>query len=314
MDQVIATSAATEPVARVRSVKLRDPARFAEPSRERAAAPSAAETSATPAAVIQIGPRARALARRHDGEPSARPRASDVGARRPSFSARPPPSGAPEAASSAALSVPAPAQRRDNPLAAAAESAAEALWGEVLPEGELDDAGSLAEVPRSAPHPGELTAGEQRRVEEMAQRDRQVRAEEQSRTALGFARYEYRMGPDGKLYAVEGMAPGDVPSLDDAPQGAPDVASDAPARDADAARLLERARAEHAAARYEHEQRALGDVAGATARGSAPGASRASGTFALEGWAAAEPEPSGPAPTNAGASEPPRRVSLELVA
>ena len=58
--------------------------------------------------------------------------------------------------------------------------------------------------------PGELTEEEQKEVTELRERDREVRAHEQSHLAAagpyaqGGAQYDYQRGPDGRRYAVGG--------------------------------------------------------------------------------------------------------------
>lgn len=59
-----------------------------------------------------------------------------------------------------------------------------------------------------AEHPGELSEDEKRQVEELQQRDREVRSHEQAHAAAGATnvRYEFQVGPDGHAYAVGGSA------------------------------------------------------------------------------------------------------------
>ncbi len=70
----------------------------------------------------------------------------------------------------------------------------------------------------------ELSEEERREVEELKRRDREVRAHEQAHLAAaggyatGGARYTYKMGPDGKRYAVGGEVPIDVSEVPGNPQ------------------------------------------------------------------------------------------------
>ncbi len=62
---------------------------------------------------------------------------------------------------------------------------------------------------------GELTEEEQKQVEELKARDREVRAHEQAHKAVGgqyagAISYDYQRGPDGQDYAVGGSVPIDV--------------------------------------------------------------------------------------------------------
>ncbi len=69
-----------------------------------------------------------------------------------------------------------------------------------------------------------LSEDERRQVEELKKRDREVRAHEQAHLAaaggyaMGGARYTYKMGPDGKRYAVGGEVPIDVSEVPGNPQ------------------------------------------------------------------------------------------------
>ncbi|MEM9285354.1 MAG: putative metalloprotease CJM1_0395 family protein [Pseudomonadota bacterium] len=63
--------------------------------------------------------------------------------------------------------------------------------------------------------PGQLTEEEQRQVEELKARDREVRAHEQAHKTVGgryagAISYDYQRGPDGRDYAVGGSVPIDV--------------------------------------------------------------------------------------------------------
>lgn len=70
--------------------------------------------------------------------------------------------------------------------------------------------------PAKESDPTELSDEEQREVEELKQRDREVRAHEQAHLAAlgahktGGPSYEYKTGPDGKQYAVGGEVPVDT--------------------------------------------------------------------------------------------------------
>ncbi len=73
------------------------------------------------------------------------------------------------------------------------------------------------------PGPGELTEAEQKQVEELRTRDREVRAHEQAHKAAagpygGAIRYEYQTGPDGKSYAVGGSVSIDIAPVSGDPQ------------------------------------------------------------------------------------------------
>ncbi len=75
-----------------------------------------------------------------------------------------------------------------------------------LPEGESAGAGAMG--PESTP--SKLTDEEQREVEELSRRDREVRAHEAAHKAAagnlakGGASFDYETGPDGRRYAVGG--------------------------------------------------------------------------------------------------------------
>ncbi|MDQ7051702.1 MAG: putative metalloprotease CJM1_0395 family protein [candidate division KSB1 bacterium] len=69
-----------------------------------------------------------------------------------------------------------------------------------------------------------LSEEERREIEELKRRDREVRAHEQAHLAAaggyakGGARYTYKVGPDGKRYAVGGEVPIDVSEVPGNPQ------------------------------------------------------------------------------------------------
>lgn len=75
--------------------------------------------------------------------------------------------------------------------------------GEQEPDGRAKDAGA-------ADPAEELTSEQQREVEQLKERDREVRAHEQAHVAAsgglarGGAKFEYKSGPDGKQYAIGG--------------------------------------------------------------------------------------------------------------
>ena len=70
-----------------------------------------------------------------------------------------------------------------------------------------------------AEHAGELSEDEQRQVEELQQRDREVRSHEQAHAAAGATNvsYEFQVGPDGQSYAVGGSADIEIRSGSDDP-------------------------------------------------------------------------------------------------
>jgi hypothetical protein len=82
------------------------------------------------------------------------------------------------------------------------------------------ETGSIAERDESARHraaenvsrENDLSADEQRQVEELRQSDREIRAHEQAHAAAGATRvrYDYQVGPDGVSYAVGGSADIDI--------------------------------------------------------------------------------------------------------
>lgn len=135
--------------------------------------------------------------------------------------------------------------------------------------------------------PSEPTPEERQQIDELKQRDREVRTHEQAHKAAGGAhagsiRLQYTTGPDGKRYASSGEV-----SIDVAPvKGDPEAtlrkmevvqrAANAPAEPsgadrqvaARAASTAQRARAELAAERYGESQK-LGEEAGAGQSGPA---------------------------------------------
>jgi hypothetical protein len=284
MFQVAAISVATEPVSRVRAANLRDPTTATQTPAEGAESASDSVFE-DPAAVVHIGAQARALAHRD----ARYERASQRPAPRGGVNGDGPLAEAARSAAQARASVTVEASDEEqdssdsieNPLAEAASSAAKALWGD---DEENDEVATFAtdqadesspEVVRGPPSrnsagndDAELTAAEERKLDEMQQRDREVRQQEQSEATsaqfTGPVRYEYRMGPDGKLYAVGGSAPIDVKPVEGDPEAtlrkmeaverAARSGAEASIADqqvaSEAARLAQRARAELAAARY----------------------------------------------------------------
>lgn len=281
MFQVAAISVATEPVSRIRSANLRDPTSSTQTPPE--GADSASESVfEDPAAVVHIGAQARALARRDSSsERPPQPPAQNTGA-----NGNGPLAEAARTAAQARATATVEGNEKEkeeastgseNPLAEAASSAAKALWdneqedeeGATNAAGEADD--SSPDLVRAAPNDDddvELSAAEKRKLDEMQQRDREIRQQEQSQATsaqfTGPVRYEYRMGPDGKLYAVDGSAPIDVQPVEGDPaatlrkmeaveraarQNAEPSSTDQQVA-AEAARLAQRARAELAASRY----------------------------------------------------------------
>jgi hypothetical protein len=289
MFQVAAISVATEPVPRIRAANLRDPTSNAQTPPEGADSTSESVFE-DPAAVVHIGAQARALARRDSSSerPSQRP-AQSTGANGNGPLAEAARTAAQARASSSVEGDKAEEESSsgiENPLAEAASSAAKALWGnEEEDQGGATNAAyeagdSSPDLVRSAPNGDddiELSAAEKRKLDEMQQRDREIRQQEQSQATsaqfTGPVRYEYRMGPDGKLYAVDGSAPIDVRPVEGDPvatlrkmeaveraarQGSEPSTADQQVA-AEAARLAQRARAELAASRY-NESRDVVDV------------------------------------------------------
>ena len=81
----------------------------------------------------------------------------------------------------------------------------------------VTQAGAINLVANETPslQTGELTEEEQKQVEELKARDREVRAHEQAHKAVGgqyagAISYDYQRGPDGQDYAVGGSVPIDV--------------------------------------------------------------------------------------------------------
>jgi hypothetical protein len=118
-----------------------------------------------------------------------------------------------------------------------------------------------------------LSDDEQKAVEQMRQRDREVRTHEQAHKTAGGAyagsmRLSYQMGPDGKRYAVEGSVPIDVSPVAGDPAATlrkmevVHRAANAPANPsgadrsvaAQASRVAQQARAQMAAERYAQAQ------------------------------------------------------------
>ena len=118
-----------------------------------------------------------------------------------------------------------------------------------------------------------LSDDEQKAVDQMRQRDREVRTHEQAHKTAGGAyagsmRLSYQMGPDGKRYAVEGSVPIDVSPVAGDPAATlrkmevVHRAANAPANPsgadrsvaAQASRVAQQARAQMAAERYAQAQ------------------------------------------------------------
>jgi hypothetical protein len=246
MFEVTAISVATDPVYRIRPVALRpQPASVAEVP-QRAEAPQGSVFS-NPAAVLQIGSQARDLARKVTEQRREQ---------------EPPPQ---------------PSTERHS-LADAARSAAQALWANEDALDQDDDSESGGDNQSEGSQQGavpekKLSAEERRQIEELKKRDREVRAEQQAQKSTGgqvtgAARYEYRMGPDGRLYAVEGSIAIDATPVNNDPEAtlrkaeAAQRAALAPSEPsmadrqiaAQAERLAQRALAELAARRYAEQQ------------------------------------------------------------
>lgn len=91
--------------------------------------------------------------------------------------------------------------------------------------------GAENRTPASVPPPDEaksddpfaLSDAEQKQVNELKARDREVRAHEQAHKAVGGAytgaiSYEYQKGPDGRSYAVGGEVPIDASAIQGDPE------------------------------------------------------------------------------------------------
>ncbi len=129
--------------------------------------------------------------------------------------------------------------------------------------GAVDEAKSVDESGKIGTGKSELTEEEQREVEELEERDREVRRHEQAhksaagRYASGAPSFVYEVGPDGRRYAVGGEVSIDVSPVPDDPQATIDKmqqvrrAANAPAEPSDQDRRMA---AE--AAQLEHQARA----------------------------------------------------------
>ncbi len=137
--------------------------------------------------------------------------------------------------------------------------------------GAVGKAKSVGESGKIATGKSELTEEEQREVEELKERDREVRRHEQAhkaaagRYASGAPSFEYEVGPDGQRYAVGGEVSIDVSPVEDDPQATIDKmrqvrsAATAPAAPssqdrqvaAEAAQIEQQARADLAASKSE---------------------------------------------------------------
>ncbi len=135
----------------------------------------------------------------------------------------------------------------------------------------VDEANAVDESKKIGTGKSELTEEEQREVEELQERDREVRRHEQAhksaagRYASGAPSFEYEVGPDGRRYAVGGEVSIDVSPVPDDPQATIDKmrqvrsAATAPAEPsnqdrqvaAKAAQIEQQARADLAASKSE---------------------------------------------------------------
>lgn len=114
--------------------------------------------------------------------------------------------------------TPAISPARDNVLSASLvrQGIEEAARKAATPEADKAAEKSAANAANEqTKRPGELSEGEQRAVDELRARDREVRAHEQAHKAVGgpyagAISYTYQEGPDGKQYAVGGEVPIDV--------------------------------------------------------------------------------------------------------
>lgn len=82
---------------------------------------------------------------------------------------------------------------------------------------------SPAQSAEGSSGPGELSTEEQEQVDQLEERDREVRAHEQAHAMVGgqyagSPSYEYQTGPDGRRYAVGGSVPIDVSPVPGDPQ------------------------------------------------------------------------------------------------
>jgi hypothetical protein len=98
--------------------------------------------------------------------------------------------------------------------------------GQIRDENTLENDGSTASSAQPASSAGQdLSLSERRVVNELRQRDREVRAHEQAHLAAagalasGGEKYTYQVGPDGKRYAVGGEVPIDVSVVPNDPRG-----------------------------------------------------------------------------------------------
>ncbi len=173
--------------------------------------------------------------------------------------------------------------------------------------GAVNEAKSVDESAKIGAGKSELTEEEQREVEELQQRDREVRRHEQAhkaaagRYAGGAPSFEYEVGPDGRRYAVGGEVSIDVSPVEDDPQATIDKmqqvrsAATAPAEPsnqnrqvaAEAAQLEQQARADLAAQKSE-EANAEDDTS-STGGPAASGTPVTSGTFAAAGTSVVGP-------------------------
>ncbi len=173
--------------------------------------------------------------------------------------------------------------------------------------GAVNEAKPVDESAKIGTGKSELTEEEQREVEELKERDREVRRHEQAhkaaagRYAGGAPSFEYEVGPDGRRYAVGGEVSIDVSPVEDDPQATIDKmqqvrsAATAPAEPSnqdrqvavEAAQLEQQARADLAAQKSEEADAADGtNDTGSQAASGTPAsatASEAAGTSAPTG-------------------------------
>jgi hypothetical protein len=113
---------------------------------------------------------------------------------------------------------------------------------------EDSEAATTAE-PESQRPEGEAQPADQRALDELRQRDREVRGQEQTHRSAGgeyagSSELDYQVGPDGRRYAVAGATPIDVSPVPNDPSDADRKVA------AEAERQARQARAEMAASRY----------------------------------------------------------------
>jgi hypothetical protein len=82
---------------------------------------------------------------------------------------------------------------------------------------------SLLQGEKSSANPNDLTEAEKKQVEELKQRDREVRQHEQAHKTVGgpyagAVQYETQTGPDGREYAIGGEVPIDASPVPNNPE------------------------------------------------------------------------------------------------